>query len=469
MSFERAERIGGMDAWQLYQETRLQVGNGMTLVPVDRSKLSGSLYDHVVTALANRIHLIPAYRKTLYDPWFNPDRPMLVTAPHTDVRDHVTVLPMPAPGGSAGAAKALAQVRATHLDRSKPLWHIYVLEDDAERGYLISVVHHLLVDGDSAMDVVGYLMRSGDLRALPARHTPDSATFPARPAAILADAARRKWRRLGRLPALAALSARTMLAERSSRHLKVKAPRTAFNCTLSGTSTAAVVALPIDEVKQIAETCSTTVNHVLLHCVGKALHDVLRERGALPDRPLVAAVPYAMRGADTSEYVTDNVGTTTVLKVNLHDDIADPLDRLAAIAEHARAVKQLQERRGVNLFRQWNEYVPGPVVTALFRTIERLGLAERISWPCNVIVSNGSGVVVDEPTFLDLPVPQFYPAGPLYHGMGPSVIALTWSNQLCLSITADAAHADAETLARGVEDEFATLVSLTGTRAAASG
>ena len=99
MSLKRAERIGGMDAWQLYQETRLQVGNGMTLVPVDRSQVSGSLYDHVVAALARRIHLIPAYRKVLYDPWFNPDRPMLTTAPHVDVRDHVTDLPMPAPGG----------------------------------------------------------------------------------------------------------------------------------------------------------------------------------------------------------------------------------------------------------------------------------------------------------------------------------------------------------------------------------
>ncbi|CAJ1581790.1 wax ester/triacylglycerol synthase domain-containing protein [[Mycobacterium] wendilense] len=466
MSRKRAERIGGMDAWQLYQETRLQVGNGMTLVPVDRSQVSGSLYDHVVAALARRIHLIPAYRKVLYDPWFNPDRPMLVTAPHVDVRDHVTVLPMPAPGGPAGAAKALAQVRATHLDRSKPLWHIYVVEDDEQRGYLISVVHHLLVDGDSAMDVVGYLMRSGDLAALPARHTPDEVTFPARPAAIVADGMRRKWRRLRRLPALAARSTRTVLAERSSRHLKVKAPRTAFNCTLSGSSTAAVVALPIEQVRRVAETHSATVNHVLLHCVGKALHDALRDRGALPDRPLVAAVPYAMRGADTSDYITEGVGTTTVLKVNLHDDIADPLARLAAIADHARAVKDVQERRGVNLFRQWNEYVPGPLVTALFRTIERRRLAEKISWPCNVIVSNGSGVVVDEPLFLDLPVPQFYPAGPLYHGMGPSVIALTWNDQLCLSVTADAAHADADVLARGIEDEFATLVSLSGARAA---
>lgn len=458
---QRAERVSGMDAWQLYQETKLQVGNGMSLIQVDRSAVSGDLYEHVVDTLADRIHLIPAYRNVLYDPWFNLDRPMLLPADGVDIRDHVTELAMPSPGGLTGAATALARVRATHLDFGKPLWRIYVIEDDAKYAYLISVVHHLLVDGDSAMDIMGCLFTPGDLSAEPPKRTPAAATFPARPGAIFADAVRRKMKRLYRLPALVGLSVRTWASERALRDVRVDAPRTPFNCTLSGTSTVALASMPIADLKRIGETYSVTVNHILLHCLGSALRTVLSQRDALPTKPLVAAVPYAMREADASDYVTDGVGTTTVLRVNLHDDITDPVERLQAIATHARAVKEVKERRGVNLFRQWNEYAPGWFVALLFRLIERLGLAERISWPCNVIVSNASGFMADDPVFLNLPALRFYPAGPLYHGMGPSVIAMTWMDHLYLSVTADSRHvAHAATITENVEAEFAGLLAL---------
>lgn len=457
----RAERVSGMDAWQLYQETGLQVGNGMSLILVDRSSVIGNLRDYVVSALDNRMHLMPAYRKVLYDPWFNLDRPMLVARPQIDVSAHVTALPMPAPGGAVGAAKALAAVRAMHLDRREPLWHMYVLEDDdTDYAYLISVVHHLLVDGDSAIEVTGCLMTPGDLSSRPAKAVPESSTFPARPAAIARDAAARKARRLRRLPRLVATSARVLRGKWAARHLDVKAPRTALNCSLSGTSTAAVAVLPLADLQTVAQRFSVTINHILLSCVGTALDGVLHRQGRRPQQPLVAAVPYAMRAADTSDYVTDGIGTTTVLRVNLNTTVADPVRRLLAVAEHARAVKAVQEQRGVNLFRQWNEYAPGRAVNLLFRTIERFGLAERISWPCNVIVSNASGIAVDDPVFLNLPALRFHPAGPLYHGMGPSVIAMSWNNNLCLSVTADSRHvSDAAAITEGIESELATLLA----------
>ncbi len=460
MQGARAERVSGMDAWQLYQETELQVGNGMSLIHVDRSSVPGDLREHVVSALNNRMHLMPAYRKVLLDPWFNPDRPMLVARPEIDVSAHVTALPMPAPGGAQGASKVLAQVRATHLDRREPLWHMYVIEDDERHAYLISVLHHLLVDGDAAMEVVGCLMTPGDLSAKPPRPIAPASSFPARPSAIVGDALRRKAKRLRRLPRLVAMSARTTGSRWAARHLKVKAPKTTLNCSLSGSSTAAVAVLPMADLQAETEKYSVTINHVLLSCVGAALDGALAGRGERPQKPLVAAVPYAMRSADTSEYITDGVGTTTVLRVNLNTTISDPVLRLLAIADHGRAVKAVQERRGINLFRQWNEYAPGRAVNLLFRSIERFGLAERISWPCNVIVSNASGIAVEDPVFLNMPALSFYPAGPLYHGMGPSVIAMSWADNLCLSVAADTRHVtDAAVITAGIEAELTKLVT----------
>ena len=119
-----------------------------------------------------------------------------------------------------------------------------------------------------------------------------------------------------------------------------------------------------------------------------------------------------------------------------------------------------QKRRGVNLFRHWNEYLPGRAVNLMFRGIERFGLAERMSWPCNVIVSNASGFVVEDPVYLNLPALSFHPAGPLYHGMGPSVIAMTWADNLCLAVAADSRHvSDAAVITAGIEAELARLVA----------
>ena len=464
MSAARAQRVSGMDAWQLYQETVLQVGNGISMALVDRSSVPGVLRDYVVDVLEHRVHRIPAYRQVLFDPWFNPDRPMLVDRGEVDIAAHVTEMPMPAPGGAAGAGKALAEVRAKHLDRRVPLWHIYVLEQPgSDQAYLISVIHHLLVDGDSAVDVAGALMTPQDLSTAPARTAPVTSTFPARPSAIVWDALKRKGLRLRRLPGLLGTSARVKRAKWAARHLAVKAPRTSLNCSLSGRSTAALAVLPMPDLQTVAKTYGVTVNHILLACVGAALDEVLAARGERPGAPLVAAVPYAMRGADQSDYVTDGVGTTTVLRVDLHTTTTDPVQRLLGIAEHARAIKDVQERCGVNLFRQWNEYLPGRAVNLLFRGIERFGLAERISWPCNVIVSNASGIRVQDPVFMNMPAPQFHPSGPLYHGMGPSVIAMTWNDNLCLSVSADSRHvSDAAIITAGIEAELGRLLAAAG-------
>lgn len=458
----RAERISGMDGWHLYQETDLQVANGLSIFLLDRSKIQVDIREHVLETLRSRLHLLPTLRKVLYDPWFNPDRPMLV-AGEVNLADHVETIPMPEPGGQAGAEKAFAQIRATHLDRSKPLWRMYLLDEPcSDYIYLVSVSHHVLVDGDSATDVFEHYLRPGDLGALAPKPLAGPDSFPMRPEEVIRDGLARKMRRLRRLPYVLKASLRAARGRWATRKLKIRVPRTSLNCSLSGISTSAFVTLPLVDLQRIARAHSVTINHVLLCCVGGALRNILEDKGERPERPLVAAVPYAMRSADTSNYVTEGVGSTTVLRIGLYDNISDPVARLLALAEHARVIKDVQQQRGVNLFRQWTEYAPGRAFNLLMRTVERFSLAERMRWPCNVIVSNASGFVIEEPVFLNIPALQSFPAGPLLHGMGPSIIALSWGANLCLSVTADRRHVEhASTIAQYLQSEFRALSAQT--------
>ena len=459
----RAERISGMDAWQLYQETDLQVGNGVCLMVLDRSSVDGDVCEHLIREVGDRLHLLPVYTKVLFDPWYNIDRSMLVPTTDVDLRRHITRLAMPDPGGLAGAAKAFADIRGRHLDRSEPLWHTYVIEEAGSNlCYLVSLVHHLLVGGDAAMDVVGALFIPGDVSGTPARPVDPDNTFEPRLRSVVADGFRRKATRLRRLPSLLRTTLRTRRIDRAHRRHSPTTPRTALNCTLSGESTVALTVLPFDSMVEVAHAQDVTVNHVLLSCVGRALRMTLQEDGRSVDRPLVAAVPFAMRDADQSDYITEGVGSTTILRIGMCDDIADPVERLTAIAVQAREAKEAQERRGVNLFRQWNEYIPGKAVSTLFRMIERFGLAENIDWPCNAIVSNASGMTLDGVVYANLPARQCFGAGPLYHGMGPSIFALNWNGEFCIAVTADRKHVrHADLITERIDQQFTELLTAT--------
>jgi hypothetical protein len=94
--------------------------------------------------------------------------------------------------------------------------------------------------------------------------------------------------------------------------------------------------------------------------------------------------------------------------------------------------------------------------------IERFGLAENIDWPCNAIVSNASGMTLDGVVYANLPARQCFGAGPLYHGMGPSIFALNWNGEFCIAVTADRKHVrHADLITERIDQQFTELLTAT--------
>ena len=71
--------------------------------------------------VAARLHLVPRFRQLLYTPRRGLGGPLWVDAPAFDLRDHVRVVPLAAPGDQAALLRAVEQLRRRHLDRSRPL------------------------------------------------------------------------------------------------------------------------------------------------------------------------------------------------------------------------------------------------------------------------------------------------------------------------------------------------------------
>src|SRR3954466_15087720 len=111
-------------------------------------------YEDFVAKLEQRLHLVPRYRQKLAWPPLAQSRPVWIDDPHFNASYHVRHTALPAPAGERELKALAGRVFAQGLDRSKPLWELWLVdrvEDDAFA--LISKTHHALVDGVSGVDI----------------------------------------------------------------------------------------------------------------------------------------------------------------------------------------------------------------------------------------------------------------------------------------------------------------------------
>ena len=112
-----------------------------------------------------RLHLVPRYRQKLSFPRFEMGRPLWIDDPRFNIEYHVRHTALPAPGSLAQLRQLAGRIFSQRLDRSKPLWEIWLVQGLSEdRFALISKTHHALVDGVSGVDIATVLF---DLTAVP--------------------------------------------------------------------------------------------------------------------------------------------------------------------------------------------------------------------------------------------------------------------------------------------------------------
>ena len=121
--------------------------------------------------VTERLHLLPTFRWRLVQVPLGLDHPYWVDDPSVDVDYHVRELALPTPGDDRQLAEQVARIAARRLDRSHPLWEIYVihgLHDGAVA--LLTKMHHAAVDGASGAEVMGVLLdETAEGRALSVR------------------------------------------------------------------------------------------------------------------------------------------------------------------------------------------------------------------------------------------------------------------------------------------------------------
>ena len=115
-------------------------------------------YDELCDHIDSRLHLVPRFRQKLRMVPLGQGRPKWVDDPHFNLRYHIRHTALPAPGSLEQLRILAARVFSQRLDRSKPLWEMWLIDKvEGGRFALVTKSHHALVDGVSGVDITTVL------------------------------------------------------------------------------------------------------------------------------------------------------------------------------------------------------------------------------------------------------------------------------------------------------------------------
>src|SRR5438477_260928 len=252
------ERLSGLDASFLYLETGNMHMHVLAVSVFDPTTVpDGYSFQRVRDMIESRLHLVPPFRRRLATVPLGLDHPVWVEDPDFDLDYHVRRIGCPAPGDEQQLAEIAGDIASRKLDRSKPLWELWVVEG-LENGHVavVAKMHHCTVDGVSGANLMVHLL---DLTPDAKRELPADEWEPERKPSDAYLLGRAVLTRLVRPVELAAIIPKTIgsvisfVRQRrgggAGMPAPFTAPRTPFNVAITPHRTVAFARIPLEDVK----------------------------------------------------------------------------------------------------------------------------------------------------------------------------------------------------------------------------
>ena len=456
--------LSGLDAGFLYLEglgTPMHVGSLMLL---QRPKRRGyDFYESLLDLLAERLPRARVLRRVLQEAPLDLGHPVWSEVASVDLRQHVLRRKLRAPGGHAQLQTLVGQLHAQPLSRDRPLWQFVVIDGhESGQPILYSKIHHALLDGQGGV-ALARLMLDLEPRIPPtrakasAKDDPDSDETAPRKRDVARASASAVFQQFGRLlravPETIKLAAAGVGELRRLKDAVLVAPRTPFNVQVGEDRRVAMCSLSLPTCKRLAKSLGVTLNDLILALCSEALRHYLLRHKALPEASLVAAMPISLRAEGDGEANNQ----VSMVQCTLASDIADPLQRLQAIADSTRQIKtRLATMR--HLIPTDFPGLAAPIwATGLSRLWAAGRVSERLPPLANLAISNVPGPPVS--LFLaGSELQHYYPLSIVTHGLALNITVHSYRQHLDFGlISCAAAIPRIDTLARGLERALATF------------
>ncbi len=477
------QQLTGLDASFLAFETANSTGHVGGVSVLDPSDAPQPLtLARLTEVLGDRLPLVPVLRRKLLNVPLGLDQPYWIDDADFDIEYHVRELALPSPGSDAQLAEQVARLHARPLDRSRPLWEIYLITGLAQdRAAVYTKIHHSAIDGASGAELLTVLF---DLdpggRELPAAQPfrPEKRPGPAAMAALAA--ARLAWRPVETvrvanelmrlLPTLApALSTLVggMLGLGSGDGAVIptmpgRAPATPFNKPITPHRRVAFRSVDLGRVKTVKNAFGVSVNDVVMAMCAGALRRWLADRDALPGAPLIAMIPVSVRDPASQGALGNKV---SAMLATLPTHVIDPDQRLEIVHAATKIAKAQQAAIPQGLIDQISDFAPPALTARAARVVFATGLLHRLP-PFNICISNVPGPNV--PVYLcGARLLAHYPVSVITDGQGLNITLVGYLGQLHFGlVSCRELVPDIDTLAGYLVEELDLLLKAADQRAA---
>ncbi len=430
-------RLNGVDALMLYTEAPETHMHTLKVGIVDVADMREPFDVEVFRRIAReRLHALAPLRYQLVDIPLRLHHPMWQENEEIDYDYHLRHVVVPSPGGRRELDEVIGRLASTPLDRSRPLWEMYVAEGLAgDRVAIIHKVHHVLADGVASSNQMAWAIQP---------HPPELPTAPLvsrdadrTAAGLLLAAARDHARMAWQLPGLVLRTSTGVARVRRrawerGRHPELAAafapPPSFLNHVVSPVRRFATAPLALADVKQTAKALGVTLNDMVLATAAGALRELLIRYDGAADRPLVAGVPVSY---GNPERLSGNEFSYLTPSLAVH--VADPLKRVGLTSVATRIAKENHQLLGPSLLPAWMNYLPPAVAPAAFTW--QAGRMES-SAVMNLTISNVPGPR-ERGSIEGATISEIYSVGPLVIGSGMNITVWSYVDQLNVSVLTD--------------------------------
>ncbi len=463
------DRLTAIDASFLHQEgpsSHMHVG---ALVELEGPPPD---FDGFLDSVRERLHLVPRYRQRLAFAPGGTGHPLWVDDTTFQLEYHVRRTALPKPGSEEQLLNLAARIFSQQLDRSRPLWEMWLVEGmDGGRCALISKTHHAVIDGIAGVDL-GQVMfdLAPDPEPVTATEMVPWSPESQPPALNLLAAGLVGLTRAGveiagqavaalRTPELALARAREALGgigEIAWAGLN-PAPATPLNTPIGPHRRVVGVPCELADFKTVKNVFGGTVNDVVLTVVAGALRHWLQARGVRTEgMELRALVPVSIRSQDDRGHLGNRIAA---MRGPLPVYIEDPVQRLHAVSAAMENLKASKQAIGAEVLAGAQNFAP-PTVLA---QASRLNFSTRLF---NLIVTNVPGPQI--PLYVrGRRMERVFPVAFLPADHALAIAIMSYDGQMNFGLLGDYdALPDIDLIAESIEGALAELLGLAEREAA---
>lgn len=471
------QQLSAQDAQFLYVQTANNLTHIMGVYVYDPATAAGGKvrFKNIIRHIESRIDTSPLFKRRLYRLPGDIDHPYWVEDEHFDIEAHISHARLPEPGDWRQFCIATARYFSKPMDMNRPLWDVYVIEGlDRIPGIapgsfaMLHRVHHAAVDGASGAHAF-IAMSDIDPNGTPAIQAPPPDFEYGKPPSA-AEVLTRAWSASMQSPvkfmnALMKMSPALLQAARKSvtdggMSMTAGVPDTRFNVPVGPHKMFDATTVALSDCALIRKKVEgATVNDVVLATCGGALRKYLAHHGELPEESLVAVAPINRRGKESGAGKASTPGNqVSAMSVPIRSDIADPLERLAAVRDYTVEAKEAKTGISARVMTDLTQHIPGATMAAVARLLTNERFAVRAT---NLFISNVPGAQV--PLYMaGAKLTHQYGMAPLANNMGLFIATPSYNGRIAFSIISDRAiMPDIAFFRQCIDDSFAEMLAAT--------